>query len=58
MLISLDLKKRIEAEKKETETIIKTLEKRESKYNEDLTGVKDQLKSSVEFYDKILKEAA
>lgn len=58
MLISLKIKKVIEAEIKAQKSVIKMLEAQESNYGTDVKEVVDQAKQSISYYEKVLKEAA
>lgn len=58
MLISLKIKKVIEAEIKAQKSVIKMLEAQESNYGTNVKEVVDQAKQSINYYEKVLKEAA
>ena len=58
MLISIKIKKSIEAEIKAQKSFVKTLEAQESNYGTNVKEVVDQTKQSINYYEKVLKEAA
>ena len=58
MLVSLKIKKAIEAELKSQKAVLKTLDSQEANYGTNCSEVKENIKESVEYYNKILKDAA
>lgn len=58
MLVSLKIKKAIEAEVKGQKALLKLLESQEANYNSDCNEVKENVKASIDYYNKILNEAA
>lgn len=58
MLISVEIKKKIEKEAKTQRTLLKLLENQEKNYNMDLTQEKEDINKSIDYYDKVLKEVA
>lgn len=58
MLVSIKIKKAIEIEKKSQQTLLKLLETQEVNYSVDLSKEKAEINKSIEYYDKVLKEAA
>jgi len=58
MLMSIKIKKAIEAETKAQKALLKLLVNQEANYGVDLTKEKENINNSIEYYDKVLKEAA
>lgn len=58
MLISIKIKKAIEAEAKAQKSLLKLLASQEANYGVDLTKQKEDINQSIAYYDKIIKEAA
>lgn len=57
MLVSEKIKSAIKAEVKSQESFIKVLEKQEKEYGANYSKEKEQIKNSIEYYNKILNEA-
>ena len=57
MLVSEKIKSAIKAEVKSQESFIKILEKQEKEYGANYSKEKEQIKNSIEYYNKILNEA-
>lgn len=58
MLLSLKIVKAIEQEIKAQEQFIKSLENQEKNYKKDLSDNKVEVQKSIDYYKKILKDAA
>ena len=58
MLLSLKIVKAIEQEIKAQEQFIKSLENQEKNYKKDLSDYKVEVQKSIDYYKKILKDAA
>ncbi len=58
MLISKNIKKAIETEKKSQQALLNLLIKQEANYGVDLTKEKAEINKSLAYYDKVVKEAA
>lgn len=58
MLISVKIRKSIESEVKVQKSLLKALEVQEKNYNVDLGQQKEDISKSLEYYEKVLKEAA
>lgn len=58
MLISNKIKEAIEKEIKTQKNLLKSLETQEANYNVDMSEIKDDIVKSIQYYEKILKEAA
>lgn len=58
MLISVKIKKSIESEVKVQKNLLKALEVQEKNYSVDLSQPKEDVSKSLDFYEKVLKEAA
>lgn len=58
MLISVKIKKAIEAEIKAQQAVIKMLDTQEANYGADVKTVVDHAKKTITYYEKVLKEAA
>ena len=58
MLISVKIKKTIEAEVKAQKALLKLLVSQENNYGVDLSKEKAEINKSLVYYDKVLKEGA
>ena len=58
MLVSEKIKKAIEIEVKAQKQLLKLLEAQEKNYKEDYSDKKDAINQTLNYYDKILNEAA
>lgn len=58
MLVSEKIKKAIESEVKSQNSFIKLIEAQEKNYGEDYSEKKEAIKKTLNFYEKILNEAA
>ena len=58
MLVSEKIKKAIESEVKAQKQLLKLLEAQEKNYKEDYSDKKDAINQTLNYYDKILNEAA
>ena len=58
MLVSIKIKKAIESEVKTQNNLLKALENQEANYKVDFSKHKAEINKSIEYYNKILDEAA
>lgn len=58
MLVSEKIKKAIESEVKAQKQLLKLLEAQEKNYKQDYAEEKQAINDSLNYYDKVLKEAA
>lgn len=58
MLLSIKIKKVIEAEVKSQKALLKLLVAQETNYGTDCSKEKTDINNSITYYEKILKEAA
>lgn len=58
MLVSEKIKRAIEIEVKAQKQLLKLLEAQEKNYKEDYGDKKEAINQSLNYYDKVLKEAA
>ena len=58
MLISVKIIKSMESEGKKQKALLKTLETQEKDYGVNLTQQKQDIKNSIAYYEKTIKEAA
>lgn len=58
MLVSEKIKKAIESEVKSQKSLLKLLEAHEKNYKVDYSEEKEEINASLNYYDKILNEAA
>ena len=56
MIISIKLIRAIEAELKKQKALLELLISREENYNDDLSNEKSFVESSINYYEKLLKE--
>ena len=58
MLVSIKIKKAMEAETKNQKNLLKLLINQEANYGVDLSKEKAEVNKSIAYYEKVLKEAA
>ena len=58
MLVSIKIRKAIESEAKAQKNLLKSLESQEANYKVDFSKHKAEINKSIEYYNKILDEAA
>lgn len=58
MIISIKIKKQIESEIKNQKSLLKLVTNQETNYQSNVGDLKDTINQSIQFYEKILKEAS
>lgn len=56
--ISIKIKKALETEIKSQQALLKLLANQEKNYNKDLTKEKQDIETSIAYYNKVIKDAA